>query len=196
MSVSAPSGLSTTTASRTVSTSGDVKEDQVQEAGVTEPASVEPLKIEACIFCAHVAKSFEDNLLHMTNAHSFFVPDIEYIDNLEGLIKFLQAKVWEDNMCLLCNGHGRGFASAEAVRKHMQDKGHCMIDYSEDGRDEISEFFDFSTSYPDWEDVERCVSNGGVFFRMCSLCVSPVLCDPSQKFILRYALEKTVAGNA
>jgi hypothetical protein len=30
-----------------------------------------------------------------------------------------------------------------------------MINYTEDGKDEISEFYDFSSSYPDWEDVER-----------------------------------------
>lgn len=125
-----------------------------QEEEEEEEVEVEPLTIETCIFCTHVAANFEENLLHMTSAHSFFVPDIEFIDNLEGLIQFLQAKVWENCVCLLCNGRGRGFASGEAVRKHMRDKGHCMINYSEEGRDEIAEFFDFSTSYPDWEDVD------------------------------------------
>ena len=117
-------------------------------------AALSPPTLESCIFCNNIASSFEDNLKHMTISHSFFVPDLEYIDNLEGLITFLQKKVYEDCLCIYCNGKGRGFATSEAVRKHMIDKGHCMIDYSEEGQDEVSEFFDFTSSYPDWEDVD------------------------------------------
>lgn len=127
------------------------EEDLIDSRPAPEPVI---LSLESCIFCKVVSSSFEDNLKHMTSEHSFFVPDIEYIDNLEGLIRFLQSKVTENFQCLYCNGKSRAFQSVDAVRKHMVDKGHCMIDYSDEGRDETSDFYDFTTSYPDWEDVE------------------------------------------
>lgn len=131
------------------------QQQQQQQQPRSKPAPPPPTPaLEVCIFCPRSSLSFEENLKHMTEAHSFFVPDLEYIEDLEGLVTFLQTKVFEQHLCLYCNGKGRGFGGVEAARKHMLDKGHCMIDYSEQGADEISEFYDFSASYPDWEDVE------------------------------------------
>jgi pre-60S factor REI1 len=138
-----------------VEDAANTKEDSIEPMEVEKVIEEVPLTLESCIFCTTVSSSFEENLKHMTNTHSFFVPDIEFIQDLEGLVGFLQSKVSEDYFCLLCNGKGRGFGRLDAVRKHMVDKGHCMIDSSEQGCDEIAEFYDFSTSYPDWEDVER-----------------------------------------
>lgn len=114
-----------------------------------------PLGLEDCIFCTADFPTFEANLKHMTEAHSFFVPDVEYLTDLEGLIAYLQEKVAVYFECLLCNGKGKGFASLESVRKHMVDKGHCSIDYSENGVLELEEYYDFSSSYPDWDEVEE-----------------------------------------
>lgn len=91
----------------------------------------------------------------MTHVHSLFIPDIEYISDLPGLIKYLGEKISVTNVCLLCNGRGRAFKSMEAVRGHMVDKSHCKIAYdSENNQLEIAEFYDFSSSYPDAEAME------------------------------------------
>ena len=45
--------------------------------------------IEECLFCSHIGSSLEENVRHMTMKHSFFLPDAEYIMDLEGLISYL-----------------------------------------------------------------------------------------------------------
>lgn len=90
---------------------------------------------------------------------SFFIPEIEYLQDLTGLIKYLQEKVCDFHLCLQCNGRGRKFHSLRSVRQHMLEKGHVYLDGSENGSMEISEYYDFSSSYSDWEDVDECKSD-------------------------------------
>eukprot|EP01137_Pigoraptor_chileana_P002757 Opistho-2@42024 len=109
------------------------------------------IPIEECLFCGHHSKTLEDNVDHMTHAHSFFIPDIEYLVDLAGLIKYLGEKVGTGNMCLYCNGKGRALRSVEAARKHMIDKGHCKMVYEGDAELEYTDFYDFRSSYPDYD---------------------------------------------
>jgi pre-60S factor REI1 len=103
-----------------------------------------------CLFCAHASSSLEENLLHMSGMHSFFVPDTDYLVDAPGLLAYLGEKVAVGNVCLYCNGRGREFRTLDAVRKHMVDKGHCKLAYDTQ-RDqlEISDYYDFRASYPD-----------------------------------------------
>ncbi|CAG8631148.1 12749_t:CDS:2 [Racocetra fulgida] len=126
-----------------------------------------------CLFCTQKSESFEINLTHMTRAHSFFIPEIEYLVDLYGLIKFLGEKIAVRNLCLYCNGRGKGLKSLEAVRQHMIDKGHCKIAYERDEDImEVVDFYDFTSSYPvddgsevweniddEWEDIEEGIGN-------------------------------------
>ncbi|KAJ2382868.1 pre-60S factor rei1 [Coemansia sp. RSA 2611] len=108
-----------------------------------------------CIFCPHQSDSFESNMEHMSLAHSLFVPDLEFIVDLRGLIKYLADKVSVANVCLYCNGRGRALQSLEAVRRHMLDKGHTKIAYeTEIDILEISDFYDFSSTYPDADEAD------------------------------------------
>ena len=103
-----------------------------------------------CLFCPEVSPSLADSLTHMSTAHSFFIPDADYLIDLPGLIKYLGEKIVVGNVCIFCNGKGREFRTLHAVRKHMLDKSHCKIAYgSESEKLEISDFYDFSSSYPD-----------------------------------------------
>jgi pre-60S factor REI1 len=103
-----------------------------------------------CLFCPEESSSLADNLTHMSMAHSFFIPDAEYLVDLPGLIQYLGEKIAVGNVCIFCNGKGREFRTLYAVRKHMLDKSHCKIAYSsENEKLEISDFYDFSSSYPD-----------------------------------------------
>jgi pre-60S factor REI1 len=109
-----------------------------------------------CFFCTHVSSSLEVNLAHMADEHSFFIPDTEYLVDLTGLIVYLGEKIAVGNVCLYCNGKGREFHTLDAVRKHMVDKSHCKIAYdTEDDMLEISDYYDFSSSYPDAEERRR-----------------------------------------
>lgn len=72
-----------------------------------------------CLFCTTKSSTFEENMTHMTTVHSFFIPDIEYLVDLKGLIRYLGEKISVGNVCLYCNGRGRGLRSLEAVRAHM-----------------------------------------------------------------------------
>lgn len=58
--------------------------------------------------------------------HSFFIPDVEYLSDLEGFILYLVEKTTLARLCITCN---RGFETAEAAHQHMADKGHTMIKY-------------------------------------------------------------------
>ncbi|KAK9760903.1 pre-60S factor rei1 [Basidiobolus ranarum] len=108
------------------------------------------LEAEECLFCTQKSATFEDNIEHMTKAHSFFIPDVEYLNDLQGLIKYLGEKISVANICLYCNGKGRTYRTLEAVRGHMVDKGHCKIaSEKEDDLLEISDYYDFTSSYPE-----------------------------------------------
>ncbi|KAM9970450.1 hypothetical protein ACTFIR_002306 [Dictyostelium discoideum] len=103
------------------------------------------LPLENCLFCNNLSKTVEDNLKHMAKEHSFFVPDIEYLADLEGLLRYLLDKVSIGNVCLYCNGKGKVCQSKDATQTHMRDMGHCKINTdTEDGEDEIIEFYDYS----------------------------------------------------
>lgn len=109
----------------------------------------EDFDIRDCIFCSHHSRSLLINLKHMTEAHSFFIPDIEYCFDLKGLVLYLGSKVQEGFMCLWCNEHGRTFHDAQAARSHMLDKGHCKMIHEGAALAEYIDFYDYSASYPD-----------------------------------------------
>lgn len=121
-----------------------------------------------CLFCTQESTSLENNLTHMSLVHSFFIPDADYLIDIEGVINYLGEKIAVGNVCIFCNTKSREFRTLEAVRKHMIDKCHCKIGYeSENDRLEISDYYDFTSSYADitkptkhrdadnaaWEDV-------------------------------------------
>jgi len=103
-----------------------------------------------CLFCSVPAfKSIDENVSHMAAAHSFFIPDLEYLTDLSGLLSSLGERIAVENACIFCLKKSREFRSLEAVRKHMLDKGHCKIAYdTESERLAVSDFYDFSSSYP------------------------------------------------
>lgn len=87
------------------------------------------------------------NLEHMALTHSFFIPDVGFLQDLEGFLTYLQEKVYIANICLKCNGKGKGFHSAAAVQRHMDDKGHTQIPYeTEEDMEEFDEFYDYSSA--------------------------------------------------
>jgi pre-60S factor REI1 len=52
-------------------------------------------------------------------------------------------QVKRDFICLYCDDRRRAFQSLEAVRKHMDAKGHCRVRYGDGGDDEDADLEDF-----------------------------------------------------
>lgn len=108
----------------------------------------------------------------MTEVHSFFLPDSQFISDLSGLIGYLGEKVGTGRCCLYCNDAGHYFDSVKAVQSHMRDKSHCKLrTEAPEDFDEYLPFYNFnrksSVAQPlpsspsataegedDWEDVE------------------------------------------
>ncbi|XP_066145825.1 cytoplasmic 60S subunit biogenesis factor ZNF622 [Euwallacea fornicatus] len=113
-----------------------------------------PIDNNNCLFCSDHNNSFLRNLEHMTTVHSFFIPDIEFCSDVEGLLRYLGEKVSQGFMCLWCNEKGKTFHSASAAKGHMLDKGHCKMIYEGVALAEYSDYYDYSSSYPDANDEE------------------------------------------
>ena len=135
------------------------KEEPAMDATPDEAVD-EHLELSDCLFCPHRSETLESNLEHMTGVHSFFIPEIEYLANLPGLIAYLQEKVADFHLCLTCNGRGRSFYTLKGVRAHMLEKGHVFMDDSEEGEMERHEYYDYSKASGDWEDVEDGAAAG------------------------------------
>ncbi|XP_078438915.1 zinc finger protein 622 [Wolffia australiana] len=106
-----------------------------------------------CFICDSKHETIEACVVHMHKQHGFFIPDIEYLKDVEGFLTYLALKVMKDFRCLYCNDRCHPFQSLEAVRKHMIAKGHCKVRYGngdddeDDEEVELEEFYDYSSSY-------------------------------------------------
>lgn len=85
-----------------------------------------PIFNNDCLFCSHHSSNMLKNLKHMSIAHSFFLPDAEFLVNPQGLLMYLGEKVCQGFICLWCNDSGRAFHSASAAKQHMLDKGNWL----------------------------------------------------------------------
>lgn len=113
---------------------------------------VEDLDPSCCFICDQRHHDIESCMVHMHKQHGFFIPDIEYLKDLKGLLTYVGLKVKRDFTCLYCNERCHPFQSLEAVRKHMIAKGHCKLRYGDGGDDEdgdLEDFYDYSSSYLD-----------------------------------------------
>ena len=101
---------------------------------------------------------------HMASAHSFFLPDCDYISDLSGLIEYLgrsrlsqthqekliidsvrlDEKVGIFHVCLWCSK--KSFHDVLSVQRHMTAKGHCKLLFDENPNAawEYVDFYDYS----------------------------------------------------
>ncbi|CAO3594297.1 unnamed protein product [Absidia cylindrospora] len=103
-----------------------------------------------CLFCNENQDQFDANLHHMSKNHGFFLPDVEYLSNAEGLVQYLSTKIQTDFTCLYCN---KELKSAQAAMTHMVDKGHCKMAYDDsEDVDALLQYYDFGTVTDDGSD--------------------------------------------
>lgn len=101
-----------------------------------------PIAPTSCLFCPHPSfPTVQENAAHMRLAHSFVIPEEQYLVDLEGLLKRLGEEVGTWNVCVCCGkGYGgnielgkeddktdeelrkKASKGVEAVRAHMQSK--------------------------------------------------------------------------
>ncbi|KAK3998296.1 C2H2 type zinc-finger-domain-containing protein [Cladorrhinum sp. PSN332] len=133
----------------------------------TQSTTVGPARSpQTCLFCNYESPTPALNVNHMEKIHGMFIPEKQYLVNLEGLLNHLQERVFDLNECLTCY---KVKANTYAVQTHMRDKSHCQIPYTtEDEQLEIGDFYDFRSTYSDgeededgWEDEEEEDVNGG-----------------------------------
>ena len=97
-----------------------------------------------CLFCNETFNTIQENIQHMEQYHSFFIPDREHLIDEEGFIGYCAEKVKLGHVCLYCQ---KGFQSSYDCKKHMVSKGHCKICYQEGvDLDEFEVFYDFSSA--------------------------------------------------
>eukprot|EP00088_Acartia_fossae_P017771 TRINITY_DN2017_c0_g2_i1.p1 TRINITY_DN2017_c0_g2~~TRINITY_DN2017_c0_g2_i1.p1 ORF type:complete len:374 (-),score=116.40 TRINITY_DN2017_c0_g2_i1:479-1600(-) len=131
----------------------DVEMEEV-DSDEWEDYEEDPLHVSDCLFCPKQSNNMDNNVRHMTEAHSFFFPDPEYLVDLHGLLEYLGAKVGQGMMCLWCSDKSKQYTSVQSVQKHMVDKGHCKLKHEGEALIEYSDFYDYSSSYPEGEEGE------------------------------------------
>ncbi len=93
----------------------------------------------------------DSNLTHMSHAHSFFIPNAEYLIDMESLLSYLFAVVSVFHECLFC---GSLKNTKFGVQDHMRGKGHCKVDFEDDEHD-LEQFYDFSGDVDDAGDQQK-----------------------------------------
>ncbi|KAI8342934.1 C2H2 type zinc-finger-domain-containing protein [Chlamydoabsidia padenii] len=112
----------------------------------------------SCLFCDEHQHHFDDTLHHMSKHHGFFLPDIEYLSDVHGLINYLSNKIRSEFNCLYCN---KGFKTAQATMAHMIDKGHCKMAYDDtEDVDTLLQYYDFDIQTSDNESMHATTRNG------------------------------------
>lgn len=68
----------------------DDEDEQMEEDGAVTPTPAPgSVPVTDCLFCSHHSHSLSKNVAHMTKEHGFFIPDIEYLVDLRGLVAYL-----------------------------------------------------------------------------------------------------------
>ncbi|CAK7239815.1 MAG: pre-60S factor rei1 [Sporothrix thermara] len=140
------------------------KEDHLLDPDASENASegetvpeakssaVPAHSLKLCLFCNFASPTVELSVAHMGRFHNMFIPEKQYLVDLEGLLTHLEKRVRDDHACITC-GKVRG--DVFAVQTHMRDKAHCSIPYlTIEEQVDIGDFYDFRGTYSDGEDDE------------------------------------------
>lgn len=111
------------------------------ERRLAEAVAVPPTR---CVFDDHESATAEENVAYMAKRFGFFVPYIESLVDLEGLLTYIGQKVGIGYACVECD---RAFVSVSSVQRHMLDKQHCRMTCDDSvWVEEYATFYDFGSS--------------------------------------------------
>ncbi|KAI3883177.1 hypothetical protein MKW92_041362 [Papaver armeniacum] len=124
-------------------------DDEWVEFGEDEDMEVNPA---CCFIFDKMHNTIESCMVHMHKQHGFFIPDIEFLKDPEGLLTYLGKK------------------PRKQVTKHMVSKSHCKVRYGDGGEDEEAELEDFndynSISSDDMSNIVELGSSGSEYNSM------------------------------
>lgn len=116
--------------------------DDEEKAALAETSGT-VIRPNTCLFCDKKSPNTGSNVTHMNLMHSFFIPEEQYLIDLDGLMEYLCWKVGAIATCLWCS---KQFSTVHGARLHMIYKEHCKIYYDQDkALEEFGEFYDYST---------------------------------------------------
>ena len=121
----------------------EVMTESEPAADATEPAAI---TIDPCqsLYDSHVSASLHDNVDYMRQHYDFFIPDADYLQDLEGLLGYCHEKINIGHMCLQCH---QVFGTSRATQMHMRSKQHTQLAYvNADDQEELAVFFDFDSA--------------------------------------------------
>jgi len=127
-----------TEVTNTESVSTKTEEDMIDEKIAAAPV----LTLKDSLFDRHRCQDFGSNLQYMTREFGFFIPEIEYMKDLPGLIRYLGQKISIGNTCIYCE---KTFYSLDATRDHMRSVSHCKLLW-EDNEEEYADFYDLEAA--------------------------------------------------
>ena len=123
------------------------------ESTTKPPISASAVPMNRCLFCNYDSPNMKLSVMHMSKYHGMFIPEQNYLTDLEGLITWLHDRISELHECLYCHKYK---GSMEGIQTHMRDKGHCMIAFeSEEDMIEVGQYYDFRSTYSDQEDSDE-----------------------------------------
>ena len=114
-------------------------DEQMDHNNNEAPPVIDP---KQCLFDSKIFPDVQSNVDYMYQKYGFFIPDIEYLIDLEGLIGYCAEKIKLGHTCLCCQ---KTFSTWEGCQKHMIQTRHTKLKY-EAGIDleEFDVFYDFT----------------------------------------------------
>ncbi|KAI8631333.1 C2H2 type zinc-finger-domain-containing protein [Xylariaceae sp. FL1651] len=132
--------------------------EQSSEIVSSTATPIPRMTLQTCLFCNYESPTIPLNVVHMERIHGMFIPEKQYLIDLNGLIAALQQQIQEYHECLYC---GKFKSTTAAVQTHMRDKGHCMIPFTtEEEQLNIGDFYDFRSTYSDGEESDDESADG------------------------------------
>lgn len=141
--------------STSASQAGPVSDDKAGDDNVDEDEATEAKEVplERCLFCNFDSPDIDTNVTHMEKIHGMFIPERQYLENLNGLLTALTEKIYKYHECLYCQ---KLKPTVFGLQTHMRDTGHCKIPFdTEEQQLEIGDFYDFRSTYSDAEDEDE-----------------------------------------
>lgn len=138
----------------------DEEEKEEQQPATRELPPPLPIGPNISIFDNKEFETRDECVEYMLRKFGFFLPDIEYLQDIDGMLNYLGEKVKLGGYCLYCQ---KQCIPGRPCQQHMLDSSHCKIAYDDeiDG-DEFEDFYDFSADYEDVDDEDLLDEDGNV----------------------------------
>ena len=129
------------------------EEEEDDEDNEEEEFEVLPCAPHISIFDTKEFATVDECVEYMATTFGFFIPDVEYLVDLEGFLQYLGEKVKLGGFCLYCQKQQK---PGRPCQNHMRSKSHCKIAFQEGiDMEEFEDFYDYTSSYNDVsEDAE------------------------------------------